>query len=620
MRIVVEKGLWLLCTLFVIGFILRFIGLDYGMPYLFHPDEVRQILDALSMGQRVSAIPGDLTYPALHKYVLLFVFGLYYGISVLLGTFDGPGEFAVSFLWSPARLFLLGRAVSLVFGLGVAFITYWGARRLFGQRCALLACALSLFTYQLIGHSQWATADIMLTFFTTTAFLLICLDMKYFNKKYFYLACVFVGLCISTKFQGVFVGLPLVVGQVFLIVKRKLAAVAIVKRVIVGGCLIFLLSSLGNIVFFVDADAYVRKVEQLRGVTQVGLSSSPAYTDGFLGLVLWFAKEMVRQELVLGCLIVLGIMYCFWRHDRYDIVSIGYLILVFFSMRNWGFRYLHLFSPCYGVMCLLAGRAISDLLDRAGNIKIRGLIYSVLIVGLVLGGWRGVDAGLRKMQDDTRILAKKWIEENVPSDRCIAIDWYVFGPPILSDIPIIAQSPAARGYYDRWVSLAIKDGYRKLQESEGLKKYCVVNIIYNTKGPVWPSEMPDAAVKKAEKMEVMRDLYRWFNFMTVEEMRKAGVEYVVISSYAYSHFLFDDDERKTGIFNPYIFEDMRSSNRQAEYYDDRSLNGLLFYLTKRARAFYLHFLDGHGRCRLVKEFAADGSNLGPTIRIYKLGI
>ena len=131
--------------------------------------------------------------------------------------------------------------------------------------------------------------------------------------------------------------------------------------------------------------------------------------------------------------------------------------------------------------------------------------------------------------------------------------------------------------------------------------------------------MPKEAIKRARKKPLIRRLYRWFNFLSIEDLKEIGISYISISSYAYNHFLFDDDPRKrTVLFNHFILEDTISSNRQAKKYNKESKYGLLFHLAQRARGFYLPLLNLENESiELIKEiFPKD--YLGPVIKIYKL--
>ena len=259
MRRTDESKSFFVVSVFLIGAALRLISINYGLPYLYHPDEVRQILDTLSMAQRKSLVPADVTYPALHKYVLLLLYAAYYAMGRLISLFSDPIEFAARFLRDPSALFIIGRLASVCFGVGTGLIIYKFGKDIFERRTAFIAAAFSMFMYQLIGHSQWAIADIMVTFLTTAAFLYIFLDVKFFKNKYFYMACIFTGLGISSKFQGYFLILPLFIGQIYVIHSKKYTSDGFLKRVAVGSFLLIFFSLLGNVAFFSNMPAFVNK-------------------------------------------------------------------------------------------------------------------------------------------------------------------------------------------------------------------------------------------------------------------------------------------------------------------------------------------------------------------------
>ncbi len=120
-------------------------------------------------------------------------------------------------------------------------------------------------------------------------------------------------------------------------------------------------------------------------------------------------------------------------------------------------------------------------------------------------------------------------------------------------------------------------------------------------------------------MEVYRELYSVFNFLTIDELKKEGVRYIIITSYAYTNFLLDGDPHKNerGVFNYLLREDLLSFNKQADAYDGQSPFGLLYFLNKRARDFYCPLLGGE-KGRLAAEFAPEDGKPGPFIKIYEI--
>jgi hypothetical protein len=94
-----------------------------------------------------------------------------------------------------------------------------------------------------------------------------------------------------------------------------------------------------------------------------------------------------------------------------------------------------------------------------------------------------------------------------------------------------------------------------------------MQIIHSTEQATYPLDMPPKLVLEAKKSFICERLYRWFNFYSPQQLKEKNVDYIIISSFSYNHFLLDSDpNKKTGLFNPYLREDTLSNNRQSERY------------------------------------------------------
>ncbi|MEK7773323.1 MAG: hypothetical protein AAB307_03160, partial [Deltaproteobacteria bacterium] len=135
------------------GAALRLWGIGAGLPFVFHPDENRQVLDSLGMASRLSLLPEEFSYPALHKYLLLISSGAYFLIGRAAGWFKDPSDFAVHFLAGDTRVFLIGRLLSAAAGTVIGVVVYKMGRRLHGETTGLIAFAYSMGMFHLIQHS-----------------------------------------------------------------------------------------------------------------------------------------------------------------------------------------------------------------------------------------------------------------------------------------------------------------------------------------------------------------------------------------------------------------------------------------------------------------------------------
>src|SRR6266850_6893191 len=109
-----------LAGIFIIALVLRLWGISYGLPYVFHPDELRDVGEALRLagGQTDALSYGN---PALYKYLLIGVFWALVGQERLAAA-------------DTSVLYLLARLTTAVLGTLTVVAVFWMARLLRGYR------------------------------------------------------------------------------------------------------------------------------------------------------------------------------------------------------------------------------------------------------------------------------------------------------------------------------------------------------------------------------------------------------------------------------------------------------------------------------------------------------
>jgi len=606
----------ILSLILVLGLGLRLYSINYGLPYVVGPDEVRQILDALSMGARKSLVPLDYTYPALHKYCLLFFFAIYYMLGFMLKMFSGVDDFVFKFLVDPGGIFLAGRLLSAFFGIAIMLPVYWIAKSLYSKRAGIQACLFSVFMFSLNIHSQWAISDIMLTFLSTCAFYYVLRCASGCAAKDYILAGVFIGAASATKYQGLYLLVPFL-AAITISVRKIVLAKRIFLSVFLSFSIIIFLTLLGNLAFVFNFKESLRRLLELKDET-MGISSLDPFNHNYFSVIGWFIKEIILQEKLLGLTLAGGLLYSVYKHSKEDLIFLIFISFCLFSLTGFGFRSLHLLVYSFAVLCVFGARFLDGLIYfiLKERYKVSHALISATLITTPLF-YSTVISDAKRSNPDTRILAKGWIEGNIPYGSKIAEDWYDFSVPLQSELPMLFREEKLVDYYVRYFSEDIRQRYKDYAHAKGV--YNLMQIKHETTSPLWPEDMPAEAIMRAEKIPLLKRLYCWFNFRGLGELKEDKVSYIIISNYAYNHFLFDDDIRKkTGLYNPFMLEDTLGSNRQARSYVKGSKYGLLFHLAERARDFYLPLLNQEDPgAELIKEIRPDKYSLGPIIKIYR---
>lgn len=614
-----RKPRWLKWLIFVclLGFIIRLLGIKYGLPYLSHPDEARIILDTLSMGHRFSLLPQMPDYALLYRYLLLFLYGVYFLLGRVLGWFSSSIDFALKFFIDPANIYLISRMVSVIFGTAIFLPAYFIGKRIFGRReTGFIASLFVLWEFQLLQHSQWALYSVTFCFVNLLAFYYMYLLMQNAALRNFILSGVFCGLAISVQNQGVFLLPPLVLSYFFVFLKQEKGSnkKLFIKRVIISFLFLSACALLGNFYWiFIFKESFIRMV-WMCDVTRVGFSSAPPYTYNLLSMMNWFMRELIYQDLLLGLIMVAGFFYALLRRRKEDIVFLSFVVIYLYSTSKWGFRSLHDLLSLLPIMCLFGARFLVGICD---NFKNKRLCYIIAAIAVLPLSVQAVKVDIAKMQKDTRIIAKEWIENNVPTGAGIGMDWPVLSVPLESEIPFLLRNPAAEKYYEINLKPLIGQLYGKYIQQH--PNYLIDELIYWTDEPVWPIQMPQKIRLEAAKRPVCRDLYSRFIFKDIDTIiNQNKIEYLVISSYTWTMFLYNIDPYKRNLFKPFIKDRPERNFMHAPGYIDDKRHGYLFYLAQQGRDFYSPLLgDELKQVRLIKEFFPI-NNLGPEIRIYQI--
>ena len=186
----------------------------------YHPDEYA-ILKSLSgmSPSRLDFDPGFFGWPALQMYLV--------GAALQVASWTGLARVApdVNFYFrnpeAMARLYEVGRVVTLLFALGCVAITWRASTRLFGQEggaaAALLLAVTPLFTI----NARYLTADIPMLFWISLTLLASTHILKKgAGRRWYVLAGIFLGLAAGTRYQGALAAIVIATAHVM----RKLDA------------------------------------------------------------------------------------------------------------------------------------------------------------------------------------------------------------------------------------------------------------------------------------------------------------------------------------------------------------------------------------------------------------
>ena len=192
-----RQSMLTLAAVLGVAALLRFWGLDSGLPHAVAADEASIVNGAVRM-MRVGTLDpaGSFEYPTLFVYAQMAVACLRFLVGAVTGEWMSLAG---------ARLYdfyLPGRAFTAALGTATVFITYQIGLR-WGARYALLAAGLLAVVPLHVRESHYAIPAVPLTFFVALTFLLSLSAHERPGTRAFVRAGAAAGLAAATDYAGV---------------------------------------------------------------------------------------------------------------------------------------------------------------------------------------------------------------------------------------------------------------------------------------------------------------------------------------------------------------------------------------------------------------------------------
>lgn len=160
---------------------LRLVGLDWDADQSLHPDErfLTSVQTAIKPVENIGQY-FDTENSTLNPKNMCCGFYVYGTLPLILTRY--VGEWLGRTGWGEINL--VGRVLSALMDLGIVFLVYLLAERLYGKRAALVAAAFSTFTVMQIQQSHFFTVDNFVNFFAFLALTTACFIATEFNHQY----------------------------------------------------------------------------------------------------------------------------------------------------------------------------------------------------------------------------------------------------------------------------------------------------------------------------------------------------------------------------------------------------------------------------------------------------
>ena len=390
--------------------LLRFWGLNAGVPYNISVDEPQVLNRAVGMMRSGDLNPRFYDYPALYIYMQMVVACFRFMTGALLGYWDSLGAAPIS------AFYVWGRALTAALGTATVFIVYRIGLR-WGSRQALLAAGLMAVMPLHVRESHFVLTDVPVTFFVALTALFSLRALERPSLRSFAIAGGFAGLAAATKYPGALaLVMPLIAAAGCGGIRGSRVKVSL--GVLSASGAAFLIAAPYTLL---DLTGFLNGYARLMGSYTGSLGHEPwqVYTKHLRRAMGWPAFV----AMLAGC--VLAARRGFEKGARLKWILVLVFPLLYFwfiSRQSLVFgRYLMPLVPFAALLAAFPVVAAAGFVRR--RLRVRWISTAVVVVLTALTTVPAADDAVRfnmgQSKRTTAALAHDWLIENVPAGTSI---------------------------------------------------------------------------------------------------------------------------------------------------------------------------------------------------------
>ena len=469
---------------------LRVWGITFGLPYDFTADELHHIVRALKVGAGEGG-PVLRIWHTLGKggldYLLFFEYGLLYLLWWALGRVGSPDDFALQYFRDPTAFYLIGRLTIALMGALTTLAVYFAAKRVYGVRIGLVAAFFGATSYLHGVYSHLINVHVAMLLALWAGIAAYLRFERATERGWLVAAGLLVGVATSLAYTAA-IGYLLILAALVLWPAqlgerprhRRIADAALVTAAV--GAAVALLAP--DLIFgfaqlmrnfsgvLGDASRAAGAGSDLRGaIDTVTILEGHPWT-GYLDILIKSHNLPLSVGGLAGASI--GVI----RRDRWTLLLSGatlfFVLLISASDRSPAERYLMPIAPAVWILCAFA---IVTLFEHRPVLRL-GVIAAVVSVSL----FNLVGQDYLWTCPDTRVLAKRWVEDNIEPGAKILMDGmrfrFVQSPPLAPDEKTVARRLAALADSELTISRRALEVYAAAMETAPGPTYDLYSTVY----------------------------------------------------------------------------------------------------------------------------------------------
>lgn len=434
---------WAIILILVFSVLIRASGLNANLPNTYWHDENNSVEGALKLGTG-NLKPMTLQHGMLLSIILAAEYGIYFAAKLSIGAYHAPMDLLREYITDPTVFYMISRATVAFFGIASVLVLYLAGLALYKRSSAAVASLLFSVSLLPVVMSKWTKDDLLATFLLLLGFLASLriyprTDVRPAGlKRYYLLSGFFVGLGTAAKLNVAFGAAFILTAHIFAQMDRPgtRRGVSIISWFIHP---YLLLSAAAALLGFIAGNPYVA-IDPGFFVGAVTSLSDQMFDPHKATFLLYFTDHL-RDALggrLIEIVMLASCIYSIFRRGRKELLMLSFpVVLYLFYMRYPGFA--HYMIPALPFLLLVTASFLMKLYDRFDRFLPRAIIVTLIVLAVAGPIGNILRYNMLVSCPDTRTIARKWIEENLPSGTRVLSEGYIstfaaHAPQIRGDI------------------------------------------------------------------------------------------------------------------------------------------------------------------------------------------
>lgn len=435
---------FIVILLIVLGFGLRVWGINYGLPYLYHPDEP-MVQNSLVMLKTNDLNPHFFGYGSLFFYINALAYWIYYLLGRLAGVFSSVSDIpyfqllglGVGRSLMPSQI-ILGRLVSVLLGILCIPVAYWLGLQLSNRRVGILSAIFVTLSAPLVIHSQYITPNMLTTFLVLLTLAVLVKSAGWSPRLSAILIGIVFGCAVASKYNAALLAIPCAVTYFWQegwhVLKKPYPYIA----ALVAGLTFLAVTPYAILDFSKFWTDTIFHLQYYRVNSHPGMEGNT---------VRFYLNYLFKEEGLIVFLSILPIISYLKNRNRTGLILASFalpytLYIATLDIRND--RTILITLPILLIMAADVLDMVWQWVKKHDSLRFRQAALALLAGFVFLSSgyllYRTTQSNIRKTTVDGREYARQWIEANVPDGTRIAVESYTpFLDQTRYDVTYISQ-------------------------------------------------------------------------------------------------------------------------------------------------------------------------------------